>query len=181
MNAIGYARVSTDGQSTAQQIEALTAAGAVKVFSENVSGVVTDRRALARAIASLGPGDTLIVTRLDRLARSTRDLLNTLDAVAKAGASFKSLGDAWADTTTPHGKLMVTILAGLAEFERSLILARTSEGRARAKLAGVAFGRKPKLSAFQVSEAKRLRESGTSLVEIGRLMGVSHSTISRLG
>jgi DNA invertase Pin-like site-specific DNA recombinase len=128
--------VSTDDQSLESQQSQLAAAGAEKVFAEKISGVVTHRKALARAIAPLGPGDTLIVTRLDRLARSTRDVLNTLDAIGKAGASFKSLGDAWADTTTPHGRLMLTVLCGLAEFERSLILSRTAEGRVRAKARG---------------------------------------------
>ena len=85
----------------------------------------------------------LVVTRLDRLARSTRDLLNVLHAVGEKGAGFKSLSDAWADTTTPHGRLMLTFLAGIAEFERSLIIARTSDGRARAKAKGVKFGREP--------------------------------------
>jgi DNA invertase Pin-like site-specific DNA recombinase len=136
---VGYARVSTDGQSLEAQHAALTQAGATQVFAEKVSGAVTDRKQLAKAIATLGQGDVLLVTRLDRLARSTRDLLNVLDAVAKAGAGFRSLSDQWADTTTPHGKLMITILGGLAEFER--ILARTSEGRTRAKARGVRFGR----------------------------------------
>jgi DNA invertase Pin-like site-specific DNA recombinase len=121
---IGYARVSTDGQTLDSQLAALKGAGAERVFAEKVSGAVTDRRQLGKAIAALGLGDTLIVTRLDRLARSTRDLLNVLDAVAKAQAGFRSLADAWADTTTPHGRLMLTVLGGLAEFERSLILAR---------------------------------------------------------
>ena len=133
---IGYARVSTDGQTLDAQQSALAAAGAERVFAEKVSGAVTDRKALARAIAALGAGDVLLVTRLDRLARSTRDLLNVLDAVAKAGAGFRSLADAWADTTTPHGRLMLTVLGGLAEFERELIRARTSEGRVRRKPAG---------------------------------------------
>jgi DNA invertase Pin-like site-specific DNA recombinase len=133
---VGYARVSTDGQSLEAQHAALMQAGATQVFAEKVSGAVTDRKQLAKAIATLGQGDVLLVTRLDRLARSTRDLLNVLDAVAKAGAGFRSLSDQWADTTTPHGKLMITILGGLAEFERSLILARTSEGRTRAKARG---------------------------------------------
>jgi DNA invertase Pin-like site-specific DNA recombinase len=177
---IGYARVSTDGQSLESQQSALTAAGAERVFAEKVSGAVTDRKALARAIAELGPGDCLLVTRLDRLARSTRDLLNVLDAVAKAGAGFRSLADSWADTTTPHGRLMLTVLGGLAEFERSLILARTSEGRTRAKARGVKFGRKPALTAHQRSEALARRARGESLVEIARTFNVSHSTISRL-
>src|SRR5262249_61227991 len=108
-----YARVSTDGQTLDTQLAALKAAGAEKVFSEKISGAVSDRRALGKAMAALGAGDVLLVTRLDRLARSTRDLLNVLDNVSKAGAKFRSLADAWADTTTPHGELMITILAGL--------------------------------------------------------------------
>jgi DNA invertase Pin-like site-specific DNA recombinase len=178
---VGYARVSTDGQSLESQHSALRAAGAAQVFSEKISGVVTDRRQLAKAIAALGPGDVLLVTRLDRLARSTRDLLNTLDAVSKAHAGFRSLADTWADTTTPHGKLMITILAGLAEFERSLILARTADGRVRAKARGVKFGRKSTLTPHQRQEALARRAAGEALVEIARTYNVSHSTISRLG
>jgi DNA invertase Pin-like site-specific DNA recombinase len=176
---IGYARVSTDGQTLDAQQSALAGAGAERVFAEKVSGVVTERKALARAIAALGAGDILIVTKLDRLARSTRDLLNVLDAIGKAGAGFRSLADAWADTTTPHGRLMLTVLGGLAEFERHLILARTDEGRKRAQARGVKFGRKPKLTAHQRREALARREAGEPLVEIGRSFNVSHSTISR--
>ena len=177
---IGYARVSTDGQTLDAQQSGLLAAGAERVFAEKVSGAVTDRKALARAIAALGPGDVLLVTRLDRLARSTRDLLNVLDAVGKAGAGFRSLADTWADTTTPHGRLMLTVLGGLAEFERELIKARTAEGRQRAKDRGVRFGRKLKLTRHQIAEALARREAGEALAEIGRSYNVSHSTISRL-
>jgi DNA invertase Pin-like site-specific DNA recombinase len=177
---IGYARVSTDGQSVDAQQSALSAAGAERVFAEKVSGVISDRKALAKAIAALGAGDVLVVTRLDRLARSTRDLLNVLDAVAKAGAGFRSLADAWADTTTPHGRLMLTVLGGLAEFERELIRARTDEGRKRAQARGVRFGRKLKLTSHQRQEAIARREAGEPLAEIGRSYNVSHSTISRL-
>jgi hypothetical protein len=129
MTTIGYARVSTDGLSLQSQTEALHLAGCGRVYSEKISGAYSDRPQLAKAIAALGQGDTLVVCKLDRLARSTRDLLNTLDAIGKAGATFKSLGDPWADTTTPHGRLMLTVLGGLAEFERHLILSRTAEGR----------------------------------------------------
>ena len=177
---IGYARVSTDGQTLDAQHATLIAAGAEKVYSEKISGAVTDRKALARAIGALGPGDTLIVTRLDRLARSTRDLLNVLDTVARAGAGFRSIADTWADTTTPHGRLMLTVLAGLAEFERELIRARTAEGRKGAMARGVRFGRKPKLTAHQRQEAIARRTAGEALVDIGRSYNVSHSTISRL-
>lgn len=128
---IGYARVSTDGQTLDAQQSALAAAGAERVFAEKVSGAVTDRKQLAKAISALGAGDVLVVTRLDRLARSTRDLLHVLDAVGKAGSGFRSLADQWCDTTTPHGRLMLTVLGGLAEFERELIRARTDEGRKR--------------------------------------------------
>jgi DNA invertase Pin-like site-specific DNA recombinase len=122
----------------------------------------------------------MFLTRLDRLARSTRDLLNILDTISKAGAKFKSLADAWADTTTPHGELMITILAGLATFERHLIKARTDEGRKRAQARGVGFGRPLKLARYQIEEALARKEAGEPLTDIGRSYGVSHSTISRL-
>ena len=126
-------------------------------------------------------GDTLVVCKLDRLARSTRDLLNTLDTIGKAGATFRSLADQWADKATPHGRLMVTVLGGLAEFERHLILSRTAEGRTRAQTNGVRFGRKPALTAYQRAEALRRRAAGETLVEIARSFNVSHMTIARLG
>ena len=177
----GYARVSTDGQTLAAQQTQLAAAGCGKVFSEKVSGASTDgRRALAKVLAALAEGDTLIVTRLDRLARSTRDLLNTLDTITKAGAGFKSLADAWADTSIPHGKLMLTVLGGLAEFERSLIIARTSEGRMRAKARGVHMGRPSALSRDQQREALARIEAGEAHSDIARTFGVSHTTIGRL-
>jgi DNA invertase Pin-like site-specific DNA recombinase len=174
---LGYARVSTDGQTRDAQ---LASASADKTFAEKVSGAKTDRRQLQRAIAALGKGDVLLVTRLDRLARSTRDLLNVLDDVAKRGAGFKSLADPTFDTTSAHGKLILAVLGALAEFERSMILARTSEGRKRAQARGVRFGRKLKLSRYQIEEALARREAGETLTDIGRSYGVSHSTISRL-
>jgi DNA invertase Pin-like site-specific DNA recombinase len=176
----GYARVSTDGQSVEAQVAALTAAGAVTVYREVASGAKTDRAQLRRVVQALTPGDVLLVTRLARLARSTRDLLNTLAAITDRAAGFKSLGDAWADTTTPHGRLMLTVLGGLAEFERELIKTRTSEGRTRARARGVKMGRKPKLTPYQRCEALRRREQGEPVREIARTYNVSHSTISRL-
>ena len=180
MTVYGYSRVSTDGQTLAAQDAALRAAGCAKVFSEKASGAKTDRAELRKVVSRLGEGDVLMVTRLDRLARSTRDLLNTLDDVTKRGAGFKSLADSWADTTTPHGRLMLTVLGGLAEFERELIRARTGEGRARAKAAGVHMGRPAKLTHHQRREAIERRAAGDSLVDIARSYNVSHSTISRL-
>src|SRR6516164_4400967 len=162
MTIYGYARVSTDGQTLASQDAQLHAAGCAKVYSEKVSGARIDRPELAKVLRRLGEGDVLMVTRLDRLARSTRDLLNILDTIGKAGAGFKSLADTWADTTTAHGRLMLTILGGLAEFERELIAARTGEGRKRAKARGVRFGRPPSLTAHQRQEAiQRLAEGVT--------------------
>jgi DNA invertase Pin-like site-specific DNA recombinase len=179
MAIIGYARVSTDGQSLQSQTEALHAAHCERVFAEKISGAYSDRPQLAKALAALGERDTLVVCKLDRLARSTRDLLNTLDAIGKAGATFRSLGDPWADTTTAHGRLMLTVLGGLAEFERHLILTRTAEGRTRAQANGVRFGRKLSLSPYQRAEALRRRAAGDTLTEIAKLFGVSHMTIAR--
>ena len=177
----GYARVSTDGQSVAAQVAELTAAGAAKVYREVASGAKTDRAQLRRALAALEAGDVLMVTRLDRLARSTRDLLNTLAAVTKHGAGFRSLGDVWADTTTAHGRLMLTVLGGLAEFERELIRTRTGEGRARAKARGQSLGRPFKLTDHQKREALARYEKGDeTLTDIGRSYNVSAATISRL-
>jgi DNA invertase Pin-like site-specific DNA recombinase len=176
----GYARVSTDGQSVAAQVDQLTQAGTEKIFKEKVSGAVTHRQQLKRALDALDEGDVLLVTRLDRLARNTRDLLNTLALIADKKAGFRSLGDAWADTTTAHGRLMLTVLAGLAEFERDLIRTRTTEGRARAKARGVKLGRKFKLTPHQQKEARARRDGGETLMDIARTYNVSHSTISRL-
>ena len=131
-------------------------------------------------VTHLAKGDVLIVTRLDRLARSTRDLLNTLATITGNGAGFRSLHDTWADTTTAHGRLMLTVLGGLAEFERELIRTRTSEGRERARARGVKMGRKPKLTDHQKHEAIRRRDKGELVREIARTFNVSHSTISRL-
>lgn len=180
MMIYGYAWASTDEQSVAAQVAALQGASAAKVWGEVASGAQTDRAQLHKAITSLSAGDVLIVTRLDRLACSTRDLLNTLAAITGKGAGFRSLGDVWADTTTPHGRLMLTILGGLAEFERELIRSRTTEGRARAKARGVKMGRKPKLTLHQQYEAAKRRDSGEPMREIARSYAVHHSTISRL-
>src|ERR1039457_6410260 len=169
----GYARVSTDGQSVKAQVATLKAAGAEKVFKEVASGAKTDRAQLHRLLKELDEGDVLLVTRLDRLARSTRDLLNTLAAISGKKAGFRSLADAWADTTTAHGRLMLTILAGLAEVERELVRARTGEGRARAQARGQSLGRPFKLTPHQRQEAIRRRDAGEeTLAEIGRSYNV---------
>lgn len=177
----GYARVSSDGQTLDSQIDQLKAAGCERVFQEKISGRSRVNRAeLSKVLGKLRKGDVLVVCRLDRLARSSRDLLNILHEVGQAGAAFKSLADSWADTTTAHGRLLVTILAGLAEWERELIKARTSEGRARAMRDGIKFGRPSKLTPHQVREAVARRENGESLNSIARSYNVSAPTIFRL-
>ena len=143
-------------------------------------GAKTDRAQLRRLLDVLDAGDVLTVTRLDRLARSTSDLLNTLAAITDKTAGFRSLSDAWADTTTAHGRLMLTVLGGLAEFERELIRARTGEGRERAKARGQSLGRPFKLTPHQRSEAIRRRDRGEPLSDIARSYNVSQATISRL-
>jgi DNA invertase Pin-like site-specific DNA recombinase len=172
--------VSTNGQDLAGQDAELRAAGCAKTFKEKASGAKTDRPELAKAISKLEPGDVLVVTRLDRLARSTRDLLNVLDEIAKRGAGFRSLKDSWADTTSAHGRLMLTVLGGLAEFERELIRARTGEGRKRAKDRGVRFGRPRKLTAHQRQEALQRLHAGETMSDVARTFAVDASTISRL-
>ena len=176
----GYARVSTDGQSVAAQVKELRDAGAEKVFRETARGAQTDRAQLRRALDKLDTDDVLIVTRLDRLARSTRDSLNTLAGVAAKGATFRSLGDTWADTTTAHGRLILTVLGGLAEFEAHLIRTRTGEGRARAVANGVKLGRKPTLTPHQKAEAIKRRHKGESPAAVARSYNVSRWTIQRL-
>ena len=174
----GYARVSTDGQSVAAQVAALQAAGAGKVFREVASGAKTDRAQLRKAVTALNAGDVLMVTRLDRLARSTRDLLNTLAAITASNAGFRSLGDAWADTTTAHGRLMLTVLGGLAEFERDLIRTRTGEGRARAVARGQKMGRPPKLTPHMATQRAPTPTQDTAPVRPGGTM--SSATFWRL-
>ena len=164
----------------ASQDAQLHAAGCAKVYGEKVSGTKTDRAELARVLKRLETGDVLMVTRLDRLARSTRDLLNILYTLGERGVGFKSLADSWADTTTPHGRLLVTMLAGIAEFERELIRARTGEGRTRAKARGVRFGRPPVLSVHQRQEVIQRLVEGATQADLARTYGVSQATISRL-
>ena len=176
----GYARVSSEGQTLDAQLEALAAAGAEKIFRETALGGDSGRKELAKAVKALSAGDVLLITRLDRLARSNRDLLNILHEIGQRGAAFRSLADAWADTTTPHGRLMLTVLGGLAEFERELIKARTKEGRDRAKARGVKLGRPSRLSAHQRSEILVRKAAGEPLRDIARTYGVHWTTIGKV-
>ncbi|WP_371348913.1 recombinase family protein [Ancylobacter sp. IITR112] len=177
----GYARVSKDDPTLDAQRLTLRAAGAVYIFEETVGAPRADRLRLWMAIRRLEPGDVLLVTRLDHLARSTRDLLKNLAAIGERGALFRSLEDSWADTTAPHGQMLRTVLAGLADFERELLRARTGQGRERARAQGVKMGRKPKLTGRQKVDALIRRDFGEEpLSEIARSYNVSRSTISRL-
>jgi DNA invertase Pin-like site-specific DNA recombinase len=180
MPLFGYARVSTRDQDLAAQDAELMAAGCAKVFREKKSGAKTDRPELVKAIGRLEPGDVLVITRLDRLARSTRDLLNVIAAITDRGAGFKSLKDTWADTTSAHGRLMLTVLGGLAEFERELIRARTGEGRKRAKERGVRFGRPRKMTPHQRQEALQRLAAGETQADVARTYNVDATTIGRL-
>jgi DNA invertase Pin-like site-specific DNA recombinase len=180
MTTYGYARVSTQDQNLSAQLEALRKAGAQKVWREKISGARSDRPELAKLMRALGNGDVLVITKIDRLARSTRELLNLIAAIDEAGAALKSLGDPLFNTSNAQGRLLVAVLGAVAEFERELIRERTGEGRKRAKAAGVRFGRPTKLSVFQAAEAFKRRGAGEAYSTLAASYGVSVSTISRL-
>jgi DNA invertase Pin-like site-specific DNA recombinase len=180
MALLGYARVSTQDQQLTGQVEALKAAGTDTIYREKISGVRADRPQLAKLMASLQAGDVVVVTKLERLGRSTRELLDLIDRIGKAGASFRSLGDPLWDTGSSQGRLLSTLLAAIAEFERELIRERTGDGRRRAMANGVKFGRKPKLSDFQRQEAVKRRAAGERLADIAKSYAVDISMISRL-
>jgi DNA invertase Pin-like site-specific DNA recombinase len=180
MAILGYARVSTQGQDLTAQIEALKGAGASTIYREKISGVRADRPQLGKLMAGLKAGDMVVVTKLDRLGRSTRELLDLIERIVKTGATFRSLGDPLWDTSSSQGRLLSTLLAAIADFERDLIRERTGEGRKRAMAAGVKFGRKRKLSEYQRAEAIKRRGAGETLASIAKSYGVDLSMISRL-
>ena len=177
---IGYARVSTQGQDLAQQRAKLSDIGCLRIFEEKVSGAKRDRPELGRLLDHLRAGDVVTVTRLDRLARSTSDLLHIAERIKDTGAGLRSLAEPWADTTSPAGRMVLTIFAGIADFERSLIGERTSAGRAAALARGVRFGPRPALSAEQIVHARRLiEEEGLSVSEASRILNVHRATLYR--
>jgi DNA invertase Pin-like site-specific DNA recombinase len=176
---LGYARVSTYGQTLDAQLEQLFACGCERIFREKASGARADRRELLRLLKELAAGDIVTVTRIDRLARSTFDLFAIVKRIVDAGAQFRSLAEPWADTGTSTGRLMIAVLGGLADVERDLIRTRTSEGRARAMKRGQHMGRPPKLTTVQRIEARERREQGATLSELARSYHVSLSAISR--
>jgi len=175
----GYARVSTDDQDLRLQRAALTEAGCRRIYEEKVSGAKRDRPELARLLDQIRPDDVVVVSRLDRLARSTRDLLDIAERLNEVGAGLRSIGEPWADTTSPAGRMVLTVFAGIAEFERALIHQRTSTGRVAAKARGVRFGRPPKLTAEQIALGLRLVGEGTSVREAAKLLKCHHATLYR--
>lgn len=177
---IGYARVSTEEQSLDIQLTALRKAGCKKIFQEKVSGTKWERPELHKMLEVLRAGDVVVVWRLDRLARSTKMLLEITDRIMSSEAKFSSLSEPWADTTSPVGKLIMTFFAGMAEFERDLIRARTGEGRKDALERGVKFGRPPKMTSKQVQVARRLLNEGQSVREVADTFGVHYTTLYRL-
>ena len=178
---IGYARVSTYGQTLDAQLEQLKAAGCAKIFREKATGARADRRELLKMLRHVATGDVVTVTRIDRLARSTFDLFAIVKQIADAGALFRSLAEPWADTGTSTGRLMLAVLGGLADVERDLIRTRTAEGRSRAKARGQHMGRPPALTPQQQDEARQRRAEGATLKELARSYNVGIATIARLG
>ena len=176
---IGYARVSTEDQNLALQRSALKGAGCNRIYEEKVSGAKRARPELARMLDQLRTGDVVVVSRLDRLARSTCDLLELAEELNKAKAGLRSLYEPWADTTSPAGRMVLTIFAGIAEFERELIHERTRSGRVAAQARGVRFGRPPKLTADQIALAQRLISEGTSIPGAAKILNVHRATLYR--
>ena len=176
---LGYARVSTVGQTLEAQLDQLKVAGCSRVYREKVSGAKVDRKELGNLLKSLEAGEQVVVTRIDRLARSVFELFAIVKKIIDAGGQFLSLAEPWADTSTSTGRLMIAVLGGLADVERDLIRTRTGEGRARAKLRGQHMGRPPKMTAAQKQEARRRRKDGESVADLARSYGVSPAAIYR--
>jgi DNA invertase Pin-like site-specific DNA recombinase len=176
---LGYARVSTDDQNLDHQRERLHGAGCERLFEEKISGARRDRPELARLVDQLRKDDVIVVTRLDRLARSTGHLLEIAEAIRAKEAGLLSLAEPWADTTSPAGRMVLTVFAGIAEFERELIRQRTDEGRQAARKRGVSFGRPSKLRPDQRELASRLLQEGRSVSEVARTFNVHPATIYR--
>jgi DNA invertase Pin-like site-specific DNA recombinase len=160
---LGYARVSTYGQTLGAQLEQLRGAGCTRIYREKVTGAHNGRRQLLKMLDALAPGDVVTVTRIDRLARSTFDLFAIVKQIVDAKAQFRSLAEPWADTGTSTGRLMLAVSGGLADVER-----------------GQRMGRPPKLTAAQKAGARRRRAQSATLAELARSYGVGKSTISRL-
>jgi DNA invertase Pin-like site-specific DNA recombinase len=180
MAKLGYARVSGSAQDFTGQVEALRRAGCSRIYSEKASGKSVDGRPqFKRLMKEMLPGDTVYVVKLDRLARSTRDLMNILHELDEQACGFVSLNEAWCDTTSSVGRLMLTIMGGIATFERELIKTRCSEGIERAKKKGTKFGRKRAMTPEEIRTAADRYAKGETQAELAAEYGVSESTIFR--
>lgn len=176
---IGYARVSTTGQNLDGQTDLLNQSGCERIYSEKISGVKKERPQLDRMMDSLRSGDTVIITELTRLGRSVKELLSIIERIHEAGASIKSLRETWLDTTTPQGNLLLTIFAGLSQFERDLTRQRTRQGLEAARARGRKGGR-PKSDESKVSTALKMYDSKLhSIDEITKATGISRATLYR--
>src|SRR5512138_3727164 len=176
---IGYARVSTEDQDLTLQRAALKDAGCQRIYEEKISGAKRARPELNRLLDHLRVGDVVVVSRLDRLARSTRDLLEIAEQLKAAEAGLRSLHEPWADTTSPGGRMVLTVFAGIAKFERELIHERTRTGRVAAQARGVRFGRPPKLTGDQIKLAQQLIDEGRSVPEVSKILKVHRATLYR--
>lgn len=176
---IGYARVSTADQNLDRQVDQLSAAGCERIYQEKITGTKQDRPELDRLLDNLRAGDEIIITDLTRLSRSTKDLFHLVELIEKKGANINSMKEAWIDTTTPHGKLLFTMFAGISQFERDLISQRTKEGLDGARARGRKGGRPP-ISQADLEKALKLYNSKDySLKEIKEMTGVSKTTVYR--
>nr|WP_025827168.1 recombinase family protein [Acetobacter persici] len=177
---VGYARVSTTGQTLELQLNTLREFGCRRIYREKASGADAERRELRKLLASLKPGQSVVVTRLDRLARSTFDLFSIVKTITEKKAQFYSLAEPWTDTSTSTGRLMLAVLGGLADVERDLIRTRTAEGRARAMEQGKRMGRPRQITDAQRQEITSRRQKGETLKSVATAFGISESTVSRI-
>ena len=176
---IGYARVSTEEQNLDRQLDSLKEAGCEKIFQEKITGTKRERPELDKLLEHLRSGDLIIISDLTRLSRSVKDLFSLVDQIEKKGANIKSLKESWMDTSTPQGKLMFTIFAGISQFERDLISQRTLEGLAAARARGRKGGRPKKDEKLIKLALKMYQEKTYSIAEITKATGVSKTTIYR--
>lgn len=176
---LGYARVSTQDQNLNRQLDQLNDAGCMRIYTEKVSGTKVTRIELEKMLDQLREGDIIIVSELTRLSRSTKDLFTLIDRIEKQGANIKSLKESWLDTTTPHGKFMFTIFAGVSQFERDLIADRTREGLASARKRGIKGGRPPKSRDKIELALKMYNDKKYSIAQIEDATNVSKATLYR--
>lgn len=177
---IGYARVSTIGQTLEHQVKTLKEYGCHRIYCEKASGADTNRLELRKLIENLREGQSIVVTRIDRLARSTFDLFAIVKSITDKKAQFYSLAEPWTDTSTSTGRLMLAVLGGLADVERDLIRTRTSEGRARAIAQGKKMGRPRRITDIQRIEIIQKLKNGETLEKIAKTFGINSGTVSRI-